>query len=109
MGCRIKLHKDCVGVVAPCKASYDPSTAKDMLLMGANPEEQQVWVGRLLKKIQKSGYKASSTLASAGAGSMQALESRGSPKEAGGGNLRSGSSFNKLHNNSGSFDTNRHS
>ena len=78
-------------MVAPCKASYDPSTAKDMLLMAANPEEQQVWVGRLLKKIQKSGYKASSTLASSGGagGSMQTLQSdssgerlaRGSPKD----------------------------
>ena len=105
-------------VVAPCKVSYDPTTAKDMLLMAANPEEQQVWVGRLLKKIQKSGYKATSSLAaSSGAGSLQALEGpvvRGSPKEqaaaaaaAAAGHLRSGSSFNKHHNSGGVADSNR--
>ena len=29
-----------------------------MLLMAPSVEEQQFWVARLLKKIQKSGYKA---------------------------------------------------
>jgi hypothetical protein len=29
-----------------------------MLLMAPTLEEQQFWVARLLKKIQKSGYKA---------------------------------------------------
>ena len=38
--------------------SYDPTTAKEMLLMAPSVEEQQFWVARLLKKIQKSGYKA---------------------------------------------------
>lgn len=69
--CRAKFHKDHVvaasggGImaigesVAPCKVSYDPTTAKEMLLMAPTGEEQQVWVGRLLKKIQKSGFKAS--------------------------------------------------
>jgi len=60
--CRIKLHRDhTVGVgeaVAPCKVSYDPTTAKEMLLMAPSVEEQQFWVSRLLKKIQKSGFKA---------------------------------------------------
>jgi len=60
--CRIKLHRDhTVGVgesVTPCKVSYDPTTAKEMLLMAPSVEEQQFWVARLLKKIQKSGYKA---------------------------------------------------
>ena len=45
-------------MVAPCKVSYDPTTAKEMLLMAPSQEEQQFWVSRLLKKIQKSGYKA---------------------------------------------------
>ena len=38
--------------------SYDPTTAKEMLLLAPTVEEQQFWVSRLLKKIQKSGYKA---------------------------------------------------
>jgi hypothetical protein len=38
--------------------SYDPTTAKEMLLMAPSVEEQQFWVSRLLKRIQKSGFKA---------------------------------------------------
>ena len=45
--------------MAPCKVHYDPTQAKEMLLMAATLEEQQLWVARLLKRIQKSGYKAS--------------------------------------------------
>lgn len=60
--CRIKLHRDHTSgageSVTPCKVSYDPTTAKEMLLMAPTLEEQQFWVARLLKKIQKSGYKA---------------------------------------------------
>jgi len=60
--CRIKLHRDHTNgageIVTPCKVSYDPTTAKEMLLMAPTLEEQQFWVARLLKKIQKSGYKA---------------------------------------------------
>ena len=44
--------------VAPCKVNYDPTTAKEMLLMATTLEEQQAWVARLAKRIQKSGYKA---------------------------------------------------
>ena len=55
----MKLHKDCLDKgLSPCKVSYDPTTAKEMLLMATSLEEQQFWVGRLLKKIQKGGYKA---------------------------------------------------
>ena len=59
-GCRTKLHKECAtgAGLAPCKVSYDPTTAKEMLLMATSLEEQQFWTGRLLKKIQKGGYKA---------------------------------------------------
>ena len=69
--CRAKFHKEHVipdksnlmsgseGGVAPCKVSYDPTTAKDMLIMAPTPEEQKIWVARLAKKIQKSGFKAS--------------------------------------------------
>ena len=58
---RAKFHKDHLESegVPPCKVSYDPTTAKDMLLMAPTSEEQQVWVSRLAKKIQKSGFKAS--------------------------------------------------
>merc|ERR1719266_2699988 len=78
--CRVKFHKEHVtsaastgdsntasygaNVVAPCKVSYDPTTAKEMLLMAPTVEEQQQWVGKLLKKIQKSGYKAATLAAS---------------------------------------------
>ena len=57
----MKLHKERAGAgqgLAPCKVSYDPTTAKEMLLMATSLEEQQFWTGRLLKKIQKGGYKA---------------------------------------------------
>ena len=82
--CRVKFHKEHVlasssahstsgdtntanygaDIVAPCKISYDPTTAKEMLLMAPTVEEQQHWVGRLLKKIQKSGFKAATLAAS---------------------------------------------
>ena len=65
VGCRAKFHRDHVTLgggdgVTPCKVHYDPTTAKEMLLMAATYEEQQLWVGRLLKRIQKSGFKATS-------------------------------------------------
>merc|ERR1719500_1816387 len=60
--CRMKLHKECMKAngegMTPCKVSYDPTTAKEMLLMATTLEEQQFWVSRLLKKIQKGGFKA---------------------------------------------------
>ena len=88
--CRLKFHREHVigstdAGVAPCKVSYDP-TAKDMLLMAASKEEQQLWVGKLMKKIQKSGYKAStlaagSSLALANESSSTNNSSRVSPQE----------------------------
>lgn len=75
----MKLHKEhTTGAgegLAPCKVSYDPTTAKEMLLMAASLEEQQFWVGRLLKKIQKGGYKA------AGQGEAGPHGSKISPQE----------------------------
>ena len=69
-GCRVKFHKDhVIGVehkLAPCKLSYDPTSAKEMLLMAATIEEQQLWVSRLHKRIQKSGFKATGGAAAAG-------------------------------------------
>ena len=60
-GCRSKFHREHISGsgqgVAPCKVSFDPTSAKEMLLMAASLEDQQQWVTRLLKRIQKSGFK----------------------------------------------------
>nr|CAH0106470.1 unnamed protein product [Daphnia galeata] len=62
--CRIKVHKEHLDkreeIIAPCKVHYDPNTAKEMLLLAGTLEEQQQWISRLSKKIQKFGYKANS-------------------------------------------------
>lgn len=69
IGCRlmvwcvtIAVHKEHLDkreeIVAPCKVNYDPNTAKEMLLLAVSLEEQQQWIGRLSKKIQRFGYKA---------------------------------------------------
>ncbi|VEN34322.1 unnamed protein product, partial [Callosobruchus maculatus] len=64
-GCRIKVHKDHLDrkedTVPPCKLHYDPSYAKELLLLATSPEEQKQWVSRLSKKIQKCGFKANNT------------------------------------------------
>lgn len=62
--CRNKIHKEHVDKqdpLAPCKLHLDPRSARDMLLLANTPEEQSLWVARLLKRIQKSGYKANSS------------------------------------------------
>lgn len=62
--CRIKVHKDHIDSndpLAPCKLHHDPNSARDMLLLATSPEDQNKWVSRLSKRIQKSGYKANST------------------------------------------------
>lgn len=62
--CRIKVHKDHIDSndpLAPCKLHHDPNSARDMLLLASSPEDQNKWVSRLSKRIQKSGYKANST------------------------------------------------
>lgn len=55
--CHIKCHKDHMDkkedIIAPCKVNYDVSTAKNLLLLAVSQEEQQKWVGRLVKKIPK--------------------------------------------------------
>ncbi|TRY62146.1 hypothetical protein TCAL_11305 [Tigriopus californicus] len=63
--CRAKFHKDHITtgageLVPPCKVNYEPTAAKEMLLMATSSEDQQLWVARLHKRIQKSGYKATS-------------------------------------------------
>ncbi|XP_021949296.1 rho-associated protein kinase 2 isoform X1 [Folsomia candida] len=58
--CRVKIHKEHYGeeALAPCKVHYDPNTAKELLLLAISEDDQKLWVSRLSKKIQKSGYKA---------------------------------------------------
>ncbi|XP_040567571.1 rho-associated protein kinase 1 isoform X1 [Lepeophtheirus salmonis] len=88
--CRIKYHREHVGdggkdVITPCKVNYDPTTAKEMLLMAPSIEEQRFWVSRLLKKIQKSGFKAASSSSNSGSytssGDVTILSNRISPQE----------------------------
>ncbi|XP_065164721.1 rho-associated protein kinase 1 isoform X2 [Atheta coriaria] len=62
--CRVKIHKDHIDRkedVAPCKLHYDPSYAKELLLLAPSVDEQKHWVNRLSKKIQKCGYKANNS------------------------------------------------
>lgn len=61
--CRIKVHKEHIDnndPLAPCKLHHDPNSARDLLLLATNAEDQTKWVSRLSKRIQKSGYKANS-------------------------------------------------
>lgn len=44
--------------IAPCKVNYDPNSAKELLLLANSAEEQQMWVNKLRKKIEKGGYAA---------------------------------------------------
>ena len=60
--CRIKVHKEHLDkkedAIAPCKLHLDPTSAKDLLLLAHNSDDQKAWVQRLSRKIQKCGYKA---------------------------------------------------
>ncbi|GIX66903.1 rho-associated protein kinase 1 [Caerostris darwini] len=60
--CRLKVHKDHLekkeDLIAPCKVNYDPNSARELLLLANSVEEQQMWVSRLRKKIEKCGYAA---------------------------------------------------
>lgn len=63
--CRIKIHKDHLDrkedTVPPCKLHYDPSYAKELLLLASSQDEQKQWVSRLSRKIQKCGFKANNS------------------------------------------------
>lgn len=62
--CRNKIHKEHVDnndPLAPCKLHHDPHSAREMLLLASTPDEQNLWVSRLSKRIQKCGYKANSS------------------------------------------------
>ncbi|XP_068083475.1 rho-associated protein kinase 2 [Anabrus simplex] len=62
--CRIKVHKEHLErkeeAIAPCKLHYDPNSAKELLILAQSMDDQQLWIQRLGKKIQKCGYKANS-------------------------------------------------
>lgn len=61
--CRVKIHKDHIDnndPLTPCKLNHDPNMARDMLLLATSTEDQNKWVSRLSRRIQKSGYKANS-------------------------------------------------
>lgn len=64
--CRIKVHKEHLErkeeAIAPCKLHYDPNSAKELLILASNTDDQKLWVQRLSKKIQKCGYKANTTV-----------------------------------------------
>lgn len=60
--CRLKLHRDHVDLLAPCKV--DPTSAKELLLLAPSPDDQRHWVAQLRVRIDACGYAASS----AGAG-----------------------------------------
>uniref|UniRef100_A0A8C3TL97 Rho-associated protein kinase 1 n=1 Tax=Chelydra serpentina TaxID=8475 RepID=A0A8C3TL97_CHESE len=56
--CHVKCHKDHLDkkeeLIAPCKVSYDVTSARDMLLLASCQDEQKKWVTHLVKKIPKS-------------------------------------------------------
>nr|XP_056710856.1 rho-associated protein kinase 1 isoform X1 [Euleptes europaea] len=56
--CHVKCHKDHLDkkeeLIAPCKVSYDITSARDMLLLAPCQEEQKKWVSHLVKKIPKT-------------------------------------------------------
>ncbi|KAL7984368.1 hypothetical protein Chor_002938, partial [Crotalus horridus] len=56
--CHVKCHKDHLDkkeeLIAPCKVSYDVTSARDMLLLASCQEDQKKWVSHLIKKIPKT-------------------------------------------------------
>ncbi|XP_039562000.1 rho-associated protein kinase 1 isoform X1 [Passer montanus] len=56
--CHVKCHRDHLDkkeeLIAPCKVSYDVTTARDMLLLASCQDEQKKWVTHLVKKIPKT-------------------------------------------------------
>uniref|UniRef100_A0A8D0GJF5 Rho-associated protein kinase 1 n=1 Tax=Sphenodon punctatus TaxID=8508 RepID=A0A8D0GJF5_SPHPU len=56
--CHVKCHKDHLDkkeeLIAPCKVSYDVTSARDMLLLASCQDEQKKWVSHLVKKIPKT-------------------------------------------------------
>lgn len=76
--CRLKLHRDHVDMLAPCKV--DPTSAKELLLLASTTDEQRRWVAQLRIRVDACGYAASS--AAAAAGSPGAIRLRKFPSTA---------------------------
>uniref|UniRef100_A0A8C5D8J5 non-specific serine/threonine protein kinase n=1 Tax=Gadus morhua TaxID=8049 RepID=A0A8C5D8J5_GADMO len=78
--CHTKCHKDHLDrkeeVIAPCKVNYDMSSAKELILLACSQEDQQRWVGRLLKRVPRRHPAA----AEPSARSSPMLSPRGSPR-----------------------------
>lgn len=59
----MKVHKEHLDkkeeLIAPCKVNYDQNSAKELLLLAGSVKEQEHWVAKLRKKIEKCGYTAS--------------------------------------------------
>ncbi|KAH6922928.1 hypothetical protein HPB50_020267 [Hyalomma asiaticum] len=76
--CRLKLHRDHVDMLAPCKV--DPTSAKELLLLAPTTDDQRRWVAQLRIRVDACGYAASS--AAAAAGSPGAIRLRKFPSTA---------------------------
>ncbi|XP_059897426.1 rho-associated protein kinase 2-like isoform X1 [Gadus macrocephalus] len=86
--CHTKCHKDHLDrkeeVIAPCKVNYDMSSAKELILLACSQEDQQRWVGRLLKRVPRrhpsSAPPSHPAAAEPSARSSPMLSPRGSPR-----------------------------
>ncbi|CAL8317979.1 unnamed protein product [Merluccius merluccius] len=62
--CHTKCHKDHLDrkdeVITPCRVNYDTASARELILLAGSQEDQQRWVGRLLKRIPRK-HPSSST------------------------------------------------
>lgn len=56
----MKVHKEHLDkkeeLIAPCKVNFDQNSAKELLLLTNSIKEQEYWVSKLKKKIEKCGY-----------------------------------------------------
>lgn len=62
--CHTKIHKehfDKEESIGFCNVNSDVHTAKEMLLLANSSEEQQHWVKRLQRKVEKQGFAQSNT------------------------------------------------
>ncbi|KAL1447027.1 hypothetical protein MTO96_028684 [Rhipicephalus appendiculatus] len=61
--CRLKLHRDHVDMLAPCKV--DPTSAKELLLLAPTTDDQRRWISRGHPPTQVSSTASSSSNTSA--------------------------------------------
>ncbi|XP_064626393.1 rho-associated protein kinase 2-like isoform X3 [Lineus longissimus] len=57
--CHVKVHKDHFDkneeFLGYCKVNVDAQSAKDLLLLATSPQDQQIWVKKLSKRINRKG------------------------------------------------------